>query len=199
MYESKENEDGGDSYPLVLVDHTQYYMENFDATMLSEIVSALHLPMDRNIFRATERAPDNGRDDELTEAYIKKFIMRFIFKYAIPEDRDDRVTNALQFFNAYLKGAFIPFRKDVIVISGPGKHKVWEYEDSMAGELELLSRLTMEEQTGTFALPGRGFWRTNLEMEYNDDTYKMPEGLRRRGIFLSASANLPYEVDNAFV
>ena len=109
------------------------------------------------------------------------------------------MTNALQFFNAYLKGAFIPFRKDVIVISGPGKHKVWEYEDSMAGELELLSRLTMEEQTGTFALPGRGFWRTNLEMEYNDDTYKMPEGLRRRGIFLSASANLPYEVDNAFV
>ena len=57
------------------------------------------------------------------------------------EDRDDRVTNAMQFFNAYLKGAFIPFRQDVIIISAPGRYKVWEYEDSMGGELELLSRL----------------------------------------------------------
>jgi hypothetical protein len=96
--------------------------------------------------------------------YFKKFSLRFIFKYVISEERDDRVLNAMRFFNAYLKGAFVPFIKDVVVISGPGslRFKIWEYEDTMGGELELLSRLTSQERSGCFALPGKGFWSTSL-------------------------------------
>jgi hypothetical protein len=150
--------------------------------------------MDRTLFAA--RTSDNDHDAE-TEVYIKNFILRFISKYVIPEERDDRVSNAMRFFNVYLKGAFVPFTKDVVIISGPGKFKIWEYEDSMAGELELLSRLTVEEQPGCFALPGKGFWSTNLDFSYSGD--RRHESLRIGGIFLSASGNASYEVDNAFV
>ena len=169
-------------------------MEMFDDTMLPEMLSFLHPPMDRTLFAA--RTSDNDHDAE-TEAHIKKFILRFISKYVNPEERDDRVLNAMRFFNAYLKGAFVPFIKDVVIISGPGKFKIWEYEDTMAGELELLSRLTSEEHSGCFALPGKGFWSTNLDFNYNGD--KRHDSLRLGGIFLSASGNASYEVGNAFV
>src|ERR1700738_3958507 len=56
--------------------------------------------------------------------------------------------------------------KTLSLLADQENSKIWDYEDTMAGEL---SRLTVEEHHGYFALHGKGFWSTNLDFNYNGD------------------------------
>ena len=144
-------------YPRVNVDPTEYLIAPFSPSSLPAIKSILARPLDPDLFKI--KAFETCQNDDI-ENHVKCFIRRFIQKYEDPEENILRIQNAMTFYWSYLDGAFVPFVKNIIVVF-EGSFQVWDYEDSNAGELDVLGEL-MKQKHGAFAIPGKGYWTTNF-------------------------------------
>jgi hypothetical protein len=169
-------------YLLVDTDPTEYVIEPFAPSSLPAIRSILSRPLDTNLFNTNSQNAD-------LENHVKSFIRRFVQKYEDPFENDVRVQNAMTLYRSYLNGEFIPFVKNIIVVS-EGSFQVWDYEDSYSGESDVLGEL-MKQKNGAFAIPGKGYWTSNFLFTIEG----CAGGVGRRGLLICAGEQSGYEVD----